>query len=130
MEARLYSDKIAIAANQNVKEKEYWLKQLSGDLVKSCFPYDRNLNKKEEGETCQRGGECLSENCDNNICIEPGCSDDDDCGTGKFCNQSSNLCKSKFTDNSVCERDGECLSSNCLFRYVQSIASATVVQPS
>ncbi|MCK4763365.1 MAG: amino acid adenylation domain-containing protein [Candidatus Aminicenantes bacterium] len=41
MEARLYSDRAAIAANQNVKEREYWLEQLSGELVKSRFPYDR-----------------------------------------------------------------------------------------
>lgn len=28
------------AANQHLKEKDYWLHKLSGDLVKSCFPYD------------------------------------------------------------------------------------------
>ncbi len=38
-EAREYSGKIAIAANQYLKEKEYWLKQLAGDLVKTAFPY-------------------------------------------------------------------------------------------
>ncbi|MCP5049504.1 MAG: hypothetical protein GY940_20200, partial [bacterium] len=37
-------DKLAIAAGQKVKEKEYWLKKLSGDPPKSVFPYD---HKKE-----------------------------------------------------------------------------------
>jgi len=35
-----YSDKHVIAANQNIKEGDYWLNKLSGDLVKSIFPYD------------------------------------------------------------------------------------------
>jgi amino acid adenylation domain-containing protein len=35
-----YSDKIALAANQKIKERDYWLKRLSGDFVKSNFPYD------------------------------------------------------------------------------------------
>ncbi|MCU0290099.1 MAG: AMP-binding protein, partial [Acidobacteria bacterium] len=34
-------DKLAAAADQNVKEKEFWLKQLAGEPVKSCFPYDK-----------------------------------------------------------------------------------------
>jgi fengycin family lipopeptide synthetase D len=34
-------DKLVVAAEQNVKERDYWLEKLSGDLVKSCFPYDR-----------------------------------------------------------------------------------------
>jgi amino acid adenylation domain-containing protein len=41
--------KIAIAAHQNIKEKEFWLKKLSGDLEKSHFPYDIE-SKKEPGE--------------------------------------------------------------------------------
>ena len=34
------SQKIAIASHQNIKEKEFWLNKLSGEPVKSCFPYD------------------------------------------------------------------------------------------
>jgi amino acid adenylation domain-containing protein len=33
-------DQLAIAAGQNTKQRDYWLKQLSGDLEKSSFPYD------------------------------------------------------------------------------------------
>ena len=35
-----YSERLRIAAEQNAKEKDFWLKQLSGELVKTCFPYD------------------------------------------------------------------------------------------
>ena len=41
MNQRNYSDRLIIAAKQNVKEKEYWLKQLAGELVRSRFPHDR-----------------------------------------------------------------------------------------
>jgi amino acid adenylation domain-containing protein/FkbM family methyltransferase len=35
------------------KEKMYWLKQLSGELVKSCFPYDRIRSKiADDGKVC------------------------------------------------------------------------------
>ena len=37
-------DKLAAAADQNVKERDYWLHQLSGELVKSGFPYDHKNN--------------------------------------------------------------------------------------
>ena len=33
--------RLSIDANKRIKEKRYWLNQLSGDLVKSFFPYDR-----------------------------------------------------------------------------------------
>ena len=36
-----YSDRTAVAANQNIKEKTYWLETLGGELIKSHFPYDR-----------------------------------------------------------------------------------------
>jgi len=31
---------VAIAAHQNLKEKQYWLNQLAGVSEKSFFPYD------------------------------------------------------------------------------------------
>jgi tyrocidine synthetase-3 len=34
------SDQLIIAANQNIKEKEFWFKQLAGELERSHFPYD------------------------------------------------------------------------------------------
>jgi len=40
MGMRVSKDKLAIAAEQNVKERDYWLNQLSGDWIKSTFPYD------------------------------------------------------------------------------------------
>ncbi|MCP4148522.1 MAG: AMP-binding protein, partial [bacterium] len=40
--------KIIIAANQNVKERTFWFDKLSGDPVKSCFPYD--FPKREAGK--------------------------------------------------------------------------------
>jgi amino acid adenylation domain-containing protein len=39
------SGKRKLAASQNTKEKDYWLKKLSGHLLKSNFPYDYNYNK-------------------------------------------------------------------------------------
>ncbi|MGD2090341.1 MAG: AMP-binding protein [Candidatus Aminicenantes bacterium] len=33
-------EQLKIAANQQIKEKTYWLEKFFGDLVKSCFPYD------------------------------------------------------------------------------------------
>ncbi len=35
-----HSDELSIAAAKNVKEKEYWLEKLSGQLSRSGFPYD------------------------------------------------------------------------------------------
>lgn len=41
-------DKLAAAADQNVKEKEFWLKRLAGEPVKSCFPYDKRNKAAHE----------------------------------------------------------------------------------
>jgi len=38
---------IKVAANKNIKERDYWLEKLSGELVKSNFPYDY---RKKPGE--------------------------------------------------------------------------------
>ncbi len=40
MSIRKYSYQVAVAANQNIKERDYWLKKLSGNLVKTSIPYD------------------------------------------------------------------------------------------
>ncbi|MCP5101770.1 MAG: hypothetical protein GY950_00240 [bacterium] len=40
MDIKSSSDKLALAAEENIKEREYWLNKLSGDPVKSSFPYD------------------------------------------------------------------------------------------
>jgi len=56
---------LSIAAKQKTKERDYWLDQLSGDLIKSVFPYDFNGNAgkgsvvetikfKLPGDTCKR----------------------------------------------------------------------------
>ena len=39
------SSDAAIASGQFVKEREYWLNKLSGELIKSYFPYDYNKTK-------------------------------------------------------------------------------------
>lgn len=46
MRQRIKPDELVIAANQNIKEKEYWMNRLSGDPVKTGFPYD--FNRKTE----------------------------------------------------------------------------------
>ncbi|MCP5105041.1 MAG: AMP-binding protein, partial [bacterium] len=40
MQSRVDSDKLALAAGQHKREREYWLEKLSGDLVKTAFPFD------------------------------------------------------------------------------------------
>jgi amino acid adenylation domain-containing protein len=40
MRASDYSEDIAISAGQNIKERDYWLDKLSGELVRHGFPYD------------------------------------------------------------------------------------------
>jgi amino acid adenylation domain-containing protein len=42
-----YLKKLEIAANQRVKERAYWLDKLSGEIVKSIFPYDDVQRKNE-----------------------------------------------------------------------------------
>ena len=44
-----YSHKKAIAANQNVNERNYWLNKLSGGFVKSRFPYDYKKENENPG---------------------------------------------------------------------------------
>jgi len=40
-----------VAANQNIKDRDYWLKKLAGDIEKSYFPYD----KEPTGQTAPTG---------------------------------------------------------------------------
>ena len=40
------SEKLIVAASQNARERNYWLNQLAGKLVKTGFPYDHNYNKE------------------------------------------------------------------------------------
>jgi amino acid adenylation domain-containing protein len=55
---RRLSAKVITAANQNIKERDYWLAKLSGELSKSCFPYDcgdgENVNIKNVKEDKRR----------------------------------------------------------------------------
>jgi amino acid adenylation domain-containing protein len=37
-------DKLAAAAEQNVKERDFWSAELAGELVKTGFPYDYKVN--------------------------------------------------------------------------------------
>ena len=45
-----FSSDAAIAASQSFREREYWLKKLSGELIKSCFPYDNKESAYQRGE--------------------------------------------------------------------------------
>jgi len=47
MKSKISLDKLALAAQQNLKEGQYWLDRLSGEWSKSTFPYDYYRNKKE-----------------------------------------------------------------------------------
>jgi amino acid adenylation domain-containing protein/non-ribosomal peptide synthase protein (TIGR01720 family) len=44
----IYPENITIAANQNIKEKEFWLNQLSGEPTKVHFPYDHRKKESDE----------------------------------------------------------------------------------
>ena len=45
---KLSPDKLAVAANQNKKEEVFWLNKLSGELVKSRFPFDYKKGQEQE----------------------------------------------------------------------------------
>lgn len=47
IEQSLKSNKLPIDANKRIRERNYWLNQLSGELVKSSFPFDN----KKKGES-------------------------------------------------------------------------------
>jgi len=40
MKTGKFPERLIIAANQNIKEKEYWHAQLSGEWEKTLLPYD------------------------------------------------------------------------------------------
>jgi len=44
-------ERLAFTSDQNLKEKDYWLKKLSGDLNKSIFPYDVKIKDVNADET-------------------------------------------------------------------------------
>jgi len=48
---RDFKGKAAIAAVQYGKEGEYWLKKFSGELQKTCFPYDSNIKSQPQRQT-------------------------------------------------------------------------------
>jgi amino acid adenylation domain-containing protein len=56
MENRINSYKLALAAEQKVKEKEYWLNKLSGDLVKTGFPYDYKVQYQNKTQAFSQSG--------------------------------------------------------------------------
>ncbi len=48
MESKNYSYRLAIAANQNIKERDYWLEKLSNNLQKTSIHYDFKKVEKAE----------------------------------------------------------------------------------
>ena len=56
---RYDSDRLAVAAAQNVKERDYWLEKLAGPWNRTCFPYDFTGTEIEaKGETAETGFTC------------------------------------------------------------------------
>lgn len=47
MNKRRYADKLALAAGQKKREQDYWLTKLSGEPVKTGFPYDTRIEGGE-----------------------------------------------------------------------------------
>jgi amino acid adenylation domain-containing protein len=43
-----YSERQRLAANQNIKERDYWLEQLKGEWVRSSFPHDIEAVSSDE----------------------------------------------------------------------------------
>jgi amino acid adenylation domain-containing protein/non-ribosomal peptide synthase protein (TIGR01720 family) len=53
MKRKYYSDQLVIAAQKNIKEREYWLKKLSCKWEKNSFPYDyKNKTGGSSSERC------------------------------------------------------------------------------
>ena len=44
-------ESLRIAANQHIKERDYWLNKLAGEWEKSCFPYDNVSHKSGLSDT-------------------------------------------------------------------------------
>ena len=45
---KISSKDISIASHQNIKERNYWLNQLAGELTKSNFPYDYHTGSSDK----------------------------------------------------------------------------------
>ncbi|MCP4147487.1 MAG: hypothetical protein GY757_07035, partial [bacterium] len=54
MNKKKLNGKMALLANQRVKERDYWLKQLEGDWDKTHFPYDNKATTAETDEHHQK----------------------------------------------------------------------------
>ncbi len=61
MVEKRYSDMLAVAAGQKHKEREYWLDKLSGELVRSSFPYDYK-------KTCKQSYDVVEIKFSENLC--------------------------------------------------------------
>ncbi|MCP4146175.1 MAG: hypothetical protein GY757_00355, partial [bacterium] len=53
MSQHTFSGDIAAVAARNIEERDYWLKELSGDLVRSSFPCDNDKKENQRLETAQ-----------------------------------------------------------------------------
>lgn len=47
MKDKSYSDQLMLAATQKVGQRKYWMDNLSGELIKSHFPYDQNITSND-----------------------------------------------------------------------------------
>lgn len=76
-------------------------------------------DRKAFGQTCTRGGECLSDRCAGLECAQAhDCMEDSDCGSDEYCNLGvigvgRNECKGKLEDHKACTKDHQCASGHC-----------------
>jgi len=62
------------------------------------------------GAKCADNSECGSGVCYNGVC---GCTEEDSCISGMYCNTTSNLCKHKKLNGDACSSNKECSSGLC-----------------
>lgn len=56
MRANNLKSDLALAANQSIEEKKYWLQNLSGDIGKCSFPYDNHNGANDANEWAEETG--------------------------------------------------------------------------
>lgn len=80
------------------------------DTSRTCAP------RLPNGSPCESSNECESNYCNysTDTCTEH-CYTDEECGEGRYCDWSSNVCLDQKADGGYCEDDNECLGGLCTF---------------
>ena len=74
------------------------------------------VDKKEDGQSCSGDNECITGKCNSlRVCgSEPECTATKKCeDTSRYCDKTTNICKSKKADKAVCHENDECITGNC-----------------